>query len=155
CLGGLIFALARELQRRHMTERSLRESQERMKLAADSAELGIWEWNLLTDEIWATGPTVLRLYAGKTKGDNKGFLHSVYGEDRPEVVQALDKALKGDGDYESVHRALCPDGQVRWVAARGRVEFDVNRKPLRMRGVVMDITTRKEAEQRALESERR
>jgi PAS domain S-box-containing protein len=155
CLGGLILALVRELQRRHMTERSLRESQERMKLAADSAELGIWEWNLLTDEIWATGPMVLRLYAGKTGAHNKGFLHSVYGEDRPEVVQALDKALKGDGDYESVHRALCPDGHVRWVAARGRVEFDVNRKPLRMRGVVMDITTRKEAEERALESERR
>jgi PAS domain S-box-containing protein len=54
-----------------------------------------------------------------------------------------------------VHRALFPDGQVRWVAARGRVEFGGGRKPLRMRGVAMDITTRKQAEMLALESERR
>jgi PAS domain S-box-containing protein len=79
----------------------------------------------------------------------------VHPDDRKEVVQALEKALKGDGEYESVHRALFPDEQVRWVAARGRVEFGRNRKPLRMRGVAMDITTRKQAELLVLESERR
>src|SRR5262249_53260691 len=60
-----------------------------------------------------------------------------------------------DGDYESVHRAILPDGQTRWIAARGRVEFDGRNKPLRMHGVSMDITNRKEAEVRAQESERR
>jgi PAS domain S-box-containing protein len=154
--GGLILALVWQLRRRHMTERSLRESQERMKLAAGAAELGVWDWDLVTDEIWASGPTAERLDAGQTgRTDYNGFLRSVHAGDRAQVVQALDKALKGDGDYESVHRALFPDGQVRWVAARGRVEFDGKRKPLRMRGVVMDITTRKQAEERVLESERR
>jgi hypothetical protein len=75
--GGLILALVRELRRRRLTEHSLRESQERMKLAASAAELGIWDWDLVTDEIWARGPTAERLDSGQAGRSNyNGFLRS-------------------------------------------------------------------------------
>jgi two-component system sensor kinase FixL len=145
-----------QLRRRYRTERSLRESEERMKLAASAAQLGIWEWNLITDQIWATGVTAERIPTnGNGHSDYSGFLRSVHPEDREAVDYAVAKSMNGDGDYESVHRAILPDGRTRWIAARGRVEFDGKHKPLRMHGVSMDITNRKEAEVRAQESERR
>jgi PAS domain S-box-containing protein len=79
----------------------------------------------------------------------------VHPEDREKVSRAMAKSTNGGGDYESVYRAINPDGRMRWIAARGRVEFDGKHKPLRMRGVSLDITARKEAEDRAAESERR
>ena len=154
--GALILALMRELRQRHKMEHSLKENQEHMKLAASSAGLGIWEWDLVTGKMRASGPMAKRLETGtgRPTADN-GFLQSVHAEDRVAVAQSLEKALNGDGDFESVHRALYSEGEVRWVAARGRVEFDEKRRPLRMRCVGMDITTRRQAEERALESERR
>jgi PAS domain S-box-containing protein len=154
--AALIITLVRELRRRRRTERSLRESQERMNLATGAAELGIWEWDLLTDHIWATGPTASRLHSNESsQSDYSRFLHSVHPGDRDAVTQAVARATNGGGDYQSVHRAVMPGGQIRWIAARGRVEFDGKHKPLRMRGVSLDITARKEAEDRAQESERR
>lgn len=148
--SGLIFALVRQLRQRRKTERSLRESEERMKLAADAAELGLWEWNLVTDEIWTSRPTAPRLST-----DYSHFLESVHPDDRVGVAHAIAKSMNGEGDYESMHRWISNSGRVRWITARGRVEFDAGQRPVLMRGVSLDITSRKQAEERAQESERR
>jgi PAS domain S-box-containing protein len=152
----LILALVHQLRRRHATERSLRDSEERMKLAAGAAHLGMWEWNMKTDEVWATGQGAARL--AKLEGGRSDFAHVlqvVHPEDRDTLVHAVKQAVSGDGKLEGVHRALLDDGTTRWMNARGRVEFDATHKPLRMRGVWMDITAQKEAEKQAQESERR
>jgi PAS domain S-box-containing protein len=154
--SALIVALVRQLRRRRQVERSLRESEERLTLAATAAGLGIWEWDLVNNQIWATGPNLARIDAedsGRTDFDD--FLQLVHPDDRTMVSDAVAKSVRGDGHYENVHRTAFPDGQTRWVSVRGRVEFDDNLKPLRMRGVSLDITTRKQAEELAKESERR
>jgi two-component system sensor kinase FixL len=152
----LILALVHQLRRRHAMERSLRESEERMKLAASAAHLEMWEWNLVSDQVWATGQTATRL--GKLEGgqgDFADFLQAVHMEDRDAVVRAVAKAVRGDGAFECVHRAILDEGKARWMNTRGRVEFDAAHKPLRMRGIWMDITVQKEAENNAQESEDR
>jgi PAS domain S-box-containing protein len=60
----------------------------------------------------------------------------------------MTKAVKGDGVYESKHRIIRPNGKTFWIAARGRVEFDEDRNPVRMRGISMDITAQKHAEEK-------
>jgi two-component system, LuxR family, sensor kinase FixL len=62
------------------------------------------------------------------------------------VTHAVAKSMNGDGEYESEHRVLLPGRTVRWIAARGRVEFNGAGKPVLMRGISLDITARKQAE---------
>jgi PAS domain S-box-containing protein len=154
--SALIAGLVVNLRRRRKAERSLRESEERMKLAASAAALGLWEWNLGNNEVWVDGNSAQRNAESKndSESDFDRFLRIIHPEDRDGVVQALANAINGDGNYEQVLRQVLADGQVIWIAARGKVEFNAQRKPVKMRGVAMDITERKLAEDRARESER-
>jgi len=58
----------------------------------------------------------------------------------------VDKAISGDGNYEGEHRILLPNGEVRWISSAGRVEFDEAHKPVRMRGISLDVTRLRQAE---------
>src|SRR5712692_7120539 len=137
--------LVRQLQ---ASEADMREMQERMQVAADAAHLRMWEWDIVQDEIWATGESRMRLSAAKSdRLDFNRVLQSLHPDDRDAVTQAVARSMNGDGDFESEHRFVLPDGQTRWVAAHGRVEFNDEHKPIRMRGVSMDITVRKQAEE--------
>ena len=59
---------------------------------------------------------------------------------------AVDKSLAGGSDYEGEYRVILPDGRIRWLASRGHIEFNKHGLPLRMYGVSIDITRRKQAE---------
>jgi two-component system, LuxR family, sensor kinase FixL len=138
--------LERQLQ---VSEAKLSETERRMTLAAEAAHLTLWEWDIVRDEIWATnerrgGSGVNRL----EKLDFNRFLRSLHPDDRDVVTAAMTKAVKGDGVYESKHRIVRPSGKTFWIAARGRVEFDQDRNPVRMRGISMDITAQKHAEEK-------
>src|SRR5205814_4855519 len=69
----------------------------------------------------------------------------VHPEDRQLLRQQTD-ALTTGREIENQYRVLLPDGRVRWVMRLGRVEFDADGKPLRERGILMDISERKQAE---------
>jgi PAS domain S-box-containing protein len=154
--AALITGLVLNLRRRRKAERSLRESDERMKLAAEAGHLGMWDWDFASNKVWVDGGARQRIaWDDENESDYSRFLRTVHPDDRDGVALAVAKAISGDGNYEHVHRRMLADGQVRWVAARGRVEFDANHKAVRMRGVGMDITARKLAEERARESEGR
>jgi PAS domain S-box-containing protein len=152
---GLIMGLFLSLRRSRKAERSVRESEERMKLAAGAAKLGMWEWDFATNKIWVDTRAWGSLGTQVDNGsDYAHFMQMVHPDDRDGAAQAVAEAIRGDGHYGHVHRRLLPDGQVRWIAAQARVEFDAKHKPLRMRGVGMDITAQRLAEERARESER-
>jgi two-component system sensor kinase FixL len=136
--------LARSLE---TSESELRESKERMKMAASAAELALWVWDIVRDEVWITDKGH-SLFGIPRSGqiDFAGFLSALHEEDRKAVMRAAAKSLNGGGDYESECRVVLPDGGIRWIAARGRVEFEGPGRPVRMRGVSIDVTRRKRAE---------
>jgi two-component system, LuxR family, sensor kinase FixL len=137
--------LARQLQ---ASETELRETQERMELAANAAELGMWMWDIVRDEVWITDKgRALLGFAPLEKIDFNRFRSRLHPEDRESVLQAVEKSLRTGAEYESEYRAVLPDGQVRWIAGRGQVEFNCDGQPVRMRGVAVDITKRKQAEE--------
>ena len=137
--------LARQLQ---ASETELRETQERMELAANAAELGMWMWDIVRDEVWITDKgRALFGFEPLEKIDFNRFRNRLHPEDRESVLQALEKSLRTGAEYESEYRAVLPDGRVRWIAGRGQVEFNGDRQPARMRGVAVDITKRKQAEE--------
>jgi signal transduction histidine kinase len=125
----------------------LRESEQRMALATDAANLGIWIRDLVQNEIWATDQwrTLFR-FGQSERIDFDRYLAKLHPEDREAVRQTQAKAIAGEGHYQTVYRVLLPDDKVRWIASRGRVEFNPAGKPVLLRGVSLDITERRLAE---------
>jgi PAS domain S-box-containing protein len=141
-IAGLIF----QGSRRKRAELSLRESEQQMGLAASAAELGMWTWDILRDRIWMSDKgRALFGIAPETRVDNAALSARVHPEDRAARDAAIRHALETPGEYAMEYRVVHSDGQMRWIAARGRVEFG-DGKPLRMRGVSLDITERRQAE---------
>jgi PAS domain S-box-containing protein len=137
--------LDRKLQ---VSEAALHENEERMRLAVEGANFGIWIRDLARNEIWATDNW--RTLFGFSRMERLEFDHildRLHTNDRDVLRSALGKAALGDGSYEAEYRVVLPNGQMRWISSHGRVEFDGTGKPRLVRGVSHDITERKEAEQ--------
>lgn len=128
-------------------DEALRESEERMRLAADAANLGIWEWDLGNDEIWATNARRALLgWPVSEKVTFDDFISKVHPEDRNRIREIIDDAIYEGKDFDFEYRLVLPDGIVRWMATRGNVHFDGNGGAARVLGINIDITDRKQAE---------
>jgi len=144
------YDLSNDLARVAGLVRELEISEKRLNLAADSANLGMWEWDIVRDEIWMTDKgRALFGFDPPEKVDFDRFRNRLYLEDRESVNSAVEKSLRTGAEYESEYRVVLPDGQIRWIAGRGQVEFNRGGRPVRMRGASLDITTRKQAEEQA------
>lgn len=141
-------ALRNEVEERRIVESRLRESEERMRLAMDAAQISTWDWDVASGNvIWSDN---LESYLGITPGTFGGtfdaFQALVHPSDRQQIVAALDEALQQRKPYQVEFRMIRPDGSVRWAATKGRVFFDPRGRPVRILGVDVDITERKQAE---------
>jgi two-component system sensor kinase FixL len=130
-------------------ETALRESEERLRLAQQVAHVGTFEWNIQTGvNRWS--PELESMYGlapGSFSGTQEAWENMVYPEDRPEAVRRVGEAMY-TGGFEGEWRVIWPDGTVHWLYGRARVLKDVSGKPLRLIGVNIDITRRKETEKR-------
>lgn len=145
------YELSRDVLRAAHLGRELRESEQRLTLAVEAAQLGIWIRDLARNEIWASEKW--RGLFGFTKSEPlelERILKKLHPDDREAVTQTLAKAVAGHGSYETEYRIVLPDGQVRWIASRGRVESNGDGRPVLLRGASLDITTRKQAEAESL-----
>ncbi|HVM48802.1 MAG TPA: PAS domain S-box protein, partial [Candidatus Acidoferrum sp.] len=144
------YELSLDVLRAGQLSRDLIESQQRMRLAASSADLSIWEWDIVRDEIWTTEKGRERAGLGAYERiDFARYLQSVHPEDREPTQRAVRQALEGRGEFEAEYRVVGREGATRWVVARGHVERNTQGKPLRLRGVSVDVTERKRAEESA------
>jgi two-component system sensor kinase FixL len=136
--------------------RALRESEERVALAAEAAELGLWVWNIAGDEVW--GSPKWRHLFGFTSGELVGFqqvIQRIHPDDRGTVEREVRRAVAERIDYAGEFRALLPDGTQRWVLSRGRGQGDASGTPARMLGAAIDVTERKRTEAALRASEAR
>ena len=130
-----------------MSEATLRESKEHIDLATKAAGLVVWTWDIPRDEVWLSSKD--RALFGFSQGEKltaERILSVVHPEDRQLVRQLSEDALRTGREIENQYRVLLPDGRVRWVTRLGRIEFDADGKPLRERGILMDISKGKHAE---------
>jgi two-component system, LuxR family, sensor kinase FixL len=151
----LIAGLVVERFWRRRAEALLRQSKERMSLAAKAANLGVWEWEVGNDEIWTTGKGRSMLgFAPDESVDYAALTMRVHPEDREAREAAIRCALKTHGEYAIEYRVVLPDGRLRWIGSRGHC-VDGDNKTTRLIGVSMDVTGEKQARDALRESEAR
>jgi two-component system sensor kinase FixL len=149
---ALLLAMGRELSldvfRAVRLAEQLGESERQVDLAARAATLGFWKWDLRGEDLWATDSA--RVLFGFTPAEPLTFpifMSRVHPEDRDPIRGAVDRCIASGEDYETEYRIQPPGAPQRWIGARGRVERNAEGEPVLMRGVVIDITERRLAQE--------
>ena len=146
-LAVMGYELSSDIFRAAQLARELEISEKRFNLAADSANLGMWEWDLEKDEIWVTPTRRVQLgFPASGRITFRELISRWHADDREKVRQTVNEAIQHGKDYQAEFRVVQGDGSMQWVCARGRVHLDEQRKPKRLTGISLDITARKEAE---------
>ncbi len=145
--SALIAGLLLNRATRRRAERALAESEEHMSLAAESANLGLWVWDIVRDEFWVT-PRFRSMFGFRPTEQITFavFRVRVHPEDREAMERQVRSALAEKLSYESQYRLALPDGGTPWIAASGRVEYAASGVATRMHGVCRDITVRRQAQ---------
>ena len=142
--------LSIDLVRVRQLVRELHDSRERMRLAAQAADLGLWEWDAVEDKLWANEIIDARVGISGTKPMGlQAYLALVHPEDRERMEAAIRRTIAAGVEFNENYRMTGLDASEHWINARGRIEYDDRRQPLRLRGVSVDITERKRLEDEA------
>jgi|GEM_PF-1162002 len=142
--GTLATATVRDISDRLAAQRQVRENEERLTLSQAIADVGTWDWDIATGGlIWS--PQIYSIFgvsADQFEASYDNFLSVVHPDDRDKVTSAVREALEYDVLYDVEHRLILRNGKERYVHERGQVYRDENGAPVRMIGVVLDITER-------------
>jgi len=146
-VAAMGYELSSDMARAARLTLELEISEKRFNLAADSANLGLWEWDLEKNDIWVTPRRCAQLgFPASGRITFEDLISRSHVEDRDKVRQALNEAIQNGKDYQAEFRVVRADGSVRWICSRGRVQVDERGKPKHLTGISLDITARKEAE---------
>jgi PAS domain S-box-containing protein len=140
--------IGRVLERRE-AQRSLKESEERLRFALDAARVGSWEVSLPDGKLSLSDG--LRRFVQRTIGalaTVDDMMRSIHPEDRARARAAIEEAIASGRSYRSEYRLLQPDGGEVWVESMGRVARDEAGRPVRLAGIALDVTERKRDEAR-------
>lgn len=156
-LGMLTDAFNDMLARIQQNQADLYRGEERLRLALESARIGTWDWNLVRDEMhWNDRNLEIFGVAPGTAINSRVFFGLVHPEDRDRVRLAIEEAARTSNDFAVEFRvAQAPDMPARYAGVRGLFLKSSGGDPLRAVGVTVDITERRGAELRIIESERR
>lgn len=155
-----VMVIVQETTSQVAQQQALDESLEKLDLALNASGLvGTWDWDIANNTVTADerfarlfGVTPGAAAMGLPIGD---FLTSIHPEDRDRVAAEIGEAMKSTGPVRFEYRLLKPDGEVRWAVASGRVIAGADGQPLRLPGIVVDITDERRIAEQLAESELR
>jgi len=131
------------------SEERYRQLAERLDIATRSANIGIWDWDIVKNTLtW--DDRMFSLYGIRREDFGAAYdawLAGVHPDDRAYCDHAIHRALQGEAAYDIEFRVLWPDGTIRFIKANGEVTWDEQDQPTRMVGVNYDITERKRAQE--------
>ena len=138
--------LTRENAERRQAEECLQKSQAQLAQAQKFARMGSWEWDLLENKVTWSEET-MRLYGRKPEDGSsmEVCLERVHPDDLPRVNAIMAEALRNRRSYGCEHRVVLPDGTERIMQGRGDVLLNEKGEPVKMFGIVQDITEAKRA----------
>jgi len=150
-------SVGRDISRRKLVEAALEESRQTVERAQQIGHVGSWVSDPGPQGALAWSAEACRIFGfapGEFDGRVETFFALVHPEDRDVVARASRAALAGTRKYDLEHRIVRRDGQVRWVHEQADVERDAAGQPVRMVGVVQDITERRQLEEQLRHAQR-
>ena len=146
-LASVIAALVAFAVQRTIAEEAARRSEERLRFALEAASMGTWEWDLVSNRVqWSDNlERVHGLPPGIFDGTFASYEREIHPDDHDRVIESTRRAIETGALHDIEYRIIAPDGSVRWVEGKGRVEY-VEGRPVRMTGVCVNVTRRKQAE---------
>lgn len=138
----------RDVSERHAAEDALRESQEQLAFALEAGRMGTWDWQMTAGTIrWSESlEMIVGIPKGSFGGTYEAFVELVHPDDRQTLRQALERATATDGEYVAECRMGPPGAQTVQMVTQGRVVRDAFGEPMRLVGVALDVTARRELE---------
>jgi PAS domain S-box-containing protein len=151
-INGVI-TLGSDVTSHVLSRRKIEESEQKLNVIITASELGTWELDFKTDELFCSGRYVeIFGYHDDSEHNHRLFINHIHPDDRPIRDKAFKEALKSSILYYEV-RVIWNDGTVHWIEAKGKVFYDEKRQPLKMIGTIRDITEEKNHQQDLKESE--
>ncbi|MCU4974017.1 PAS domain S-box protein [Halobacteria archaeon AArc-m2/3/4] len=150
---------ANDVTERVERERYLEDTKERLEAAAEAGAVGTWEWHIPDDRM-VTSASFAKKYGIDPDAATEGvsldqFVSAIHDDDRERVERKIEDAIESGEDYEEEYRVWNADDDLRWVVARGHVEYGDDGTPVSFPGALADITERKQFERRLEESNER
>ena len=141
-------ALEQELAERKRAEAELHGSEQRLRLALEASHMGTWDYDVVNDDMeWSPEmASVVKVPLDTDATTLAAGFKYVHPDDRPMLERAFAEAIEHGSDFQVETRFVEQDGRVGWLLAKGRVFRDADGRALRMTGIAMDISERKEAE---------
>ncbi|MBF1999285.1 MAG: response regulator [Synechococcales cyanobacterium M58_A2018_015] len=130
--------------------------QERLEMAQQAGKIGSFEWNIRDNAMTWTAEleALYGLPPGAFNGHCRKWLQTIHPDDREATERKLWQAVEQSREFDAEFRIVCPNNEIRWIAAKSSILHDVSGQPLRMIGVHIDITDKKQLEAQFLRAQR-
>lgn len=133
---------------RRSGELELRESQARLNMATDAAGVGLWVMEPDTGRVWVTPKSrELFHFAGDEEISYKSFFKMIHPDDQQGVHQAVQTCIQSGDAINIEYRIILPDRSIRWIISRGKRFLRSNGEQIRLMGVSIDISERRQMEE--------
>ena len=144
-----ILAVGIDITERKRVEAQLRESQCRLDLALRSALMGVWNLDVAENKRFFDDQVchLLGIDPAKFTGAAEQFYKTVHPDDRDMIEAALTRTIERDAPYETEFRAVWPDGSIHYLSVRGKLVRDASGRPVRVNGIIWDISEHRRAEE--------
>lgn len=138
-----------DVSEEELTRQALQANERRLRLALEAGGMGTWEWQRERDTLeWSEGYyRLLGYFMGQVQPSLAVFNERVHPEDRKRVQQEWHEAMLDRRAYCCEYRVIWPNGSVHWIEGHGRYVYDAEGQAVRMFGLIMDISLRKQIEQ--------